>query len=235
MALGRFYGIGLGPGNPELLTLKARKVLEEVEVVCAPRSRKGRRSIALQMVKPLIGNKEIITPLFPMRKDPEVLRPYWEKAVESIYEKLCEGKDVAFVTIGDPTFYSTYTCIMETIRERYPEVEIETVPGVASLLACFAGLNLSLVDRDEKLAVLPAEYGLEGLDELSKVFDTIVLMKVSRSFKKIVEKLDRLGLKKDAIFVSKCGTRGFFSSPLHKLKGKKADFLSMIIIKGKKK
>ncbi len=234
MTLGKLYGIGIGPGDLELLTLKAEAVIREADVICAPTSKNGRRGIALDIVSPLIGNREVITPLFPMLKDPEVLRPHWEKAAEQIYQRLSEGKDVAFVTIGDPGFYSTFSCVREVIEEMYPQVEIETVPGIASPLACFAGLNLTLVDRDEKLAVIPAEYGIGGLDELCKVFDTIVLMKVSRSFEKIVDKLMELGLGKDAVLVSKCGTSDFFSSPLD-VPHDKIDFQSMIIIKGKRR
>ncbi len=234
MALGKLYGIGIGPGDLELLTLKAEAIIKEAEVICAPRSKDGRRSIALDIVSPLIGDKEVITPLFPMLKDPEVLRSHWEKAAKQIYQRLSEGKDVAFVTIGDPGFYSTFSCIKEVIKEMCPQVEIKTVPGITSPLACFAGLNLTLVDRDEKLAVIPAEYGIEGLNELCKVFDTIVLMKVSRSFEKIVDKLVELGLEKDAMLVSKCGTKDFFSAPLD-VPRDKIDFRSMIILKGKRR
>lgn len=231
MASGKFYGVGLGPGDPELMTLKAETVLKRADVICAPVSKDGRRSIALEIVRPIIGSKEVITPLFPMLKDPDVLRPYWEKAAEEIYQRLCEGKSVAFVTIGDPGFYSTFSCVREIIEEKHPQVEIETVPGVAAPLACFAELNLPIVDRGEKMAVIPAEYGLEGLGELSEIFDTIVLMKVSRSFEKIVDKLADLGLKENAILVSKCGTHDFISSPLNSFRDK-IDFRSMIIIKG---
>jgi|Deesub1362A_J573_1020465.scaffolds.fasta_scaffold00057_53 precorrin-2/cobalt-factor-2 C20-methyltransferase len=231
MPVGKLYGVGLGPGDPKLITIKAKEILEEVDVVCAPISKVGRRSIALEMVKPYVKGKEILTLLFPMHTDPDILRPYWEKAGAEICNRLKEGKDVAFITIGDPSFYSTFINVMEIIRERQRDAEIITIPGVASILACFAGLNEPLVDKDEKLAVFPAEYGLEELEEISKFFDTIVLMKVSRSFDKIYKKLDKLGLLDKAVLVSKCGTRDFFSSPLREVKGK-VDFLSMIILKG---
>jgi precorrin-2/cobalt-factor-2 C20-methyltransferase len=233
MKVGKFYGVGLGPGDPSLITLKAREILEKVDVLFAPISKKGRRSIALEIVRDLIEEKEVVRLLFPMRKDPEILRPYWEKAARVIWDKLQEGKDGAFITIGDPTFYSTYTSVLEVVKQRYPEVEIETIPGVASLQACFAGLNMPLVDRDEKLAVLPAEYGIEELSELSEIFDTIVLMKVSRSFEKIVREIEALGMADRALVVTKCGSRGFSSMPLGEVEGK-VDFQSMIILKRKR-
>ncbi|MEE8401729.1 MAG: precorrin-2 C(20)-methyltransferase [Candidatus Hydrothermarchaeaceae archaeon] len=235
MALGKLYGIGLGPGDPELLTLKAEAAIKRADVICAPVSKTGERSRALEIVRHLVEDKEVITPHFPMLKDPEVLRPYWEKAAEEIYVRISQGKRVAFVTIGDPGFYSTFSSVRKVVKEKYSQVEIETIPGIASPMACFAGLNLPIVDRGEKLAVIPAEYGIEGLSELRKIFSTIVLMKVSRSFEKIADKLTELGLKKDAILVSKCGTDGFFSSSMDKLPDKRVDFPSMIIIKDKRK
>jgi precorrin-2/cobalt-factor-2 C20-methyltransferase len=232
MALGKFYGVGLGTGDPKLLTLKAIEVLEKVDVVFAPISKEGRRSIALETVKSLIEDKEVITLLFPMHKDTDILQPHWESAGREIGKKLQKGRDVAFITIGDPTFYSTYTCVMRIIEKEYPDVEIHTIPGVPSLMACFAELNLPMVDREDKLAVLPAEHGLERLEEIAKIFDTIVLMKVSRSFKEIAGKLEGLGLGDKAIVVTKCGTQEFFSSPLNEVE--KVDFLSMIILKAEK-
>lgn len=233
MSLGKFYGVGVGPGDPKLLTLKAKEVLEEVDAVFVPISKEGRRCIALETVEPFIRDKETIDLLFPMHKDSKTLRPYWEKAGSEICRKLKEGKDAAFITIGDPTFYSTYTCVMEIIEKECPDIEIETVPGVPSFLACSAELNLPLVERDEKLAVLPAEYGLEKLEGLAEIFDTLVLMKVSRSFKDIAERLEELGLKDNAILVTKCGTSDFLSLTLSDAE-EKVDFQSMIIIKAKK-
>ncbi|MFQ5887987.1 MAG: SAM-dependent methyltransferase, partial [Candidatus Hydrothermarchaeales archaeon] len=106
---------------------------------------------------------------------------------------------------------------------------------VNSISACLAELNLPLAGRDERIAILPAAYGLEDLDTLTKTLDIVVLMKVSRSFDEIVKRLEELGLKEDAIFVSGCGTTAFFSSDLDSMTGKKIDYMSMIIIRGRKK
>lgn len=113
------------------------------------------------------------------------------------------------------------------MKKNHSEVEVETIPGVTSLSACFAQLNLPLAERSEKIAVLPAAYGLKELAN----FDTIVLMKVSRNFDKIVETLEKAGLKENATFVSRCGSKNFFSSDLSAMLGKKIDYMSMIIIK----
>lgn len=231
---GKLYGIGVGPGNPELITLKAAKILGSVDVICAPKSSEDKRSIALSIAKTHVNkNAKIIQPIFPMSKDIKKLEKSWDAAVEMIFSELKRGRDVAFITVGDPLFYSTYSYILKKMKKKHSEVEIETIPGVTSLSACFAQLNLPLAERSEKIAVLPAAYGLKELKELAN-FDAIVLMKVSRNFDKIVETLEKAGLKENAIFVSRCGSKDFFPSDLDSMLGKKIDSMSMIIIKRKK-
>jgi precorrin-2/cobalt-factor-2 C20-methyltransferase len=233
--IGKLYGVGVGPGDPQLLTIRAKKVLEKIDVVCAPMAKKGKPCIALKIAERMFGRDvEVMTPHFPMGKDHTALDKYWNKAAEDIYSKLSEGKDVAFVSLGDPTFYSTYNYVLKKMREKYPNVKIETVPGIPSTMACMANLGNPLVEGDEKLAVVPAEYGLEGLEEIVKVFDTIVLMKVSRSFDRILDILDREGLADRSIVMSRCGQEDFEYFDLLDMastKGKKVDFRSMIIIK----
>lgn len=231
---GKLYGVGLGPGDPELMTLKAARILSSVDVICAPKSSEDKESIALSIAKTHVKkNAKIIQPVFPMSKDIKKLEKSWDEATEMIFSELKQGRDVAFVTVGDPLFYSTYSYILKKMKKNHREVEVETIPGVTSLSACFAQLNLPLAERNEKITALPAAYGLRELKELAN-FDAIVLMKVSRNFDKIVETLEKAGLKENAIFVSRCGSRNFFSSDLDSMLGKEIDYMSMIIIKRKK-
>lgn len=231
---GKLYGIGVGPGNLELITLKAAKILGSVDVICAPKSSEDKESIALLIAKTHVNkNAKIIQPVFPMSKDVKKLEKSGDAAVEMIFSELKRRRDVAFITVGDPLFYSTYSYILKKMKKKHSEVEIETIPGVTSLSACSAQLNLPFAERSEKIAVLPAAYGLKELRELAN-FDTIVLMKVSRNFDKIVETLEKAGLKENAIFVSRCGSKDFFSSDLDSMREKKIDYLSMIIIKRKR-
>ncbi len=229
---GKLYGIGVGPGDLGLLTIRAKKILENIDVVCAPMAKRGRPCIALKIAERVFGSDvEVITLHFPMEKDHAILDRYWDNAAAEIYSKLSEGKDVAFVSLGDPTFYSTYNYVLKKIKERYLDVEIETVPGISSPMACMADMDNPLVEGDEKLAVIPAEYGLEGLEETVKTFDTVVLMKVSRSFDSILETLERLGLADRAVVVSRCGREDFEYFDMASMKGKEVDFRSMIIIR----
>ncbi|NOZ58264.1 MAG: precorrin-2 C(20)-methyltransferase [Euryarchaeota archaeon] len=228
---GKLYGVGVGPGDPELLTLKARRVLESVDVLCAPDS--GRAGKALEIVRRAVKREfRLLRPRFPMTRRREVLERAWREASEAIYAELERGEDVAFVTLGDPTFYSTFAYVMQRLRAAHPEVEVEIVPGVTSLSACAASLGEPLVSGGERLAVVPAAYGLERLEQLAENFDTIVLMKVSRSFDAIAERIERLGLSERAVFAARCGSDAFFSSDLASLRRKEVDYLSMILIRG---
>lgn len=228
---GKLYGVGVGPGDPELMTIKARRVLERVGAVCAPDSGRGGR--ALEIVKKAVKRDfRVLRPHFPMTKKREILEKAWQEASDAIYAELAKGEDVAFVTIGDPVFYSTFAYVMERIKAAHPEVEVEVVPGVTSLTACAANLGVALVSGGERLAVVPAAYGLENLELLAENFDTLVLMKVSRSFDAIAERIARAGLSENAVFVAQCGSRAFFSSDLESLKGREVDYLSMILLRG---
>ncbi len=228
---GKLYGVGVGPGDPELMTIKARRVLESVDVVCAPDS--GREGRALEIVKKAVDRDfNVLRPHFPMTKKREVLEKAWGEAAEAIYSELKKDKDVAFVTLGDPTFYSTFAYVMERIKAAHPEVEIEVVPGVTSVTACAASLGIPLVSGGESLAVVPAAYGIDNLELLAQNFDTVVLMKVSRSFDAIAERIERAGLSGRAVFVARCGSEAFFSSDLESLKGREVDYLSMILLRG---
>ena len=234
--IGTFYGVGIGPGDPDLITLKALKILRDSHVICAPRSSEDRESLALSIVKKAIKKDfKIIEPIFPMIKNTKTLRKYWDRAAKIIFDELKKGKNVAFVTMGDPLFYSTFEYVFKTMKKNFPKVKIKTIPGVTSLSACLAELNLPLAEKDEKIAIMPATYGIKKLKEFSKFFNTIILMKVSRNFDKIVNSLDKIGLEKNAIFVSRCGSEHFFSSGINSMRGKKVDYFSMVIIKGYKK
>lgn len=233
---GKLYGIGVGPGDPELLTLKAVRVLGEADVVAIPKSKEESDSIALSIVKGSvdISNKETLELMFPMTKDKEVLRKSREEAAAAICERLKAGKDVACITLGDPMFYSTFSYLIPLIKGKFPEVEIEIVPGISSVMASAALTVTPLTEADERIAVIPATYESDKIRHILETFDTVVLMKVNRVFDKVLGLIEELGLKEKAVFIERCGGENQrVVHNLDSLKSEKLDYLSMVIVKKK--
>ena len=215
MNTGKLYVIGVGPGDPELMTLKAVRILREVSCICVPKGREEGSSLALSIVQKELSleGKEIIEAHFPMKKTREnavrsselcELDTKWHETVENVLSRLNKGTDVAFITIGDPSIYSTFFYLYDRLLELSPEVSIEMVPGVSSINAAAARAGISLGLADEKIAILPATY-TDNLKEVLEKFDTVVLMKVHRGFDDVLSILDIMGLSGNAIYVSKAG------------------------------
>ncbi|MFZ5590999.1 MAG: precorrin-2 C(20)-methyltransferase, partial [Bacillota bacterium] len=163
---GTLYGIGVGPGDPGLLTIKAQQILQQVDVLCVPRSAGDRDSLALQVVQRALNRQFNILELdFPMSKDRQILEQAWQKAAGQVVERLRQGLDLAFVTIGDPLFYSTFSYLATRVRDLCPGVEIKTVPGVMAMAGCAAAIGLPLAEGEETLLVIPAAYGVDQLRE----------------------------------------------------------------------
>ncbi|WP_066635854.1 precorrin-2 C(20)-methyltransferase [Desulfolucanica intricata] len=229
---GKFYGIGVGPGDPELLTFKAYKALEQTEILCIPKSSADKESLALSVVgKMLPGKFTHLELYFPMSRDPQVLKDSWNKAGQATAEKLLEGKNVAFVTIGDPMFYSTYGYLLRYLKNNHPNIETQTIPGINAFSACASYLQIPLAEAEENVAIIPAAYGMKELEDVLSKFDNLVLMKVNRRFNEILEVLSRLGLKEKAIYISRVGYPDqFYTRDLDSLVGTKLDYMSIIIV-----
>ncbi len=232
--MAKIYAVGVGPGDPELLTRKAERVLREVKVVCAPTASPADSSYALSIIEPLINRQrqEVIIQVFPMRKDQAGLDEFWESAAAEVVAKVRGGQDVAFVTIGDPFLYSTFLYIYRIFRERYPDIPVEVVPGVSSINAAAVAAGLPLGMASERIAVIPAAFEEQDLRRILLDFDTVVLMKVSRVFDGVYELLRELGLEQNAAFVSRVGTpEEEVVFDLERLLGQKLDYLSLLIVK----
>ena len=156
------YGIGVGPGDAELLTVKAVRAIEKCQVVVAPSAEEDGESIALETAKEYIKpGTEVIIKHFPMGKKDRVIKAL--EAYEFIEARLREGKDVAFLTIGDPYVYSTYSHMLKHVRDC--GFEVQTIPGITSFCAAASLVNRTLVVGDEKLVVMPATKVKEITDE----------------------------------------------------------------------
>ncbi len=230
---GKFFGVGVGPGDPELITVKGRRLLEECDVVAFPCSAGDRESVALSIVKPYLRpGKERLALDFPMVRDYKGLRVHWKTAAQKVMDRLTAGKTVVFITLGDPTFYSTYGYLVRTLKGLGSGVPVETVPGITAASAAAAVLDESLVEGGERLAVLPAPDRPEELDEIVDRFDSIVLLKVNRTYNRLVTWLADRDLDGQAVFLSRVGQQGQVVEwgPAPK-EGHKIDYLSLVIVK----
>ena len=235
MRLGKFYGVGIGPGDPELLTLKAARILAEVPVIFVPKAKITDEGMALQILLNSVVSKqkaELRELIFPMSKDPLVLKPAWEFAREEVLRVLRSGQDCAFITLGDTAIYSTYMNLLAELRKAEPEVGIETVAGISSYSQGAAMLNMSLCEKAERLAILPALSEVEDMRADLKRFDTVVLMKVGRRFADLRELLRQMGLLAHAHLLLKIGTpEEMISSDLESVDPEKVSYMSLVIVR----
>ena len=202
---GKLYGIGVGPGDTELLTLKAARILKTVPVVFTPKSSKEKESIALSIVRPILEERDdykrlmLVTPIFPMIEDKEELEKIWTSASEMIAQYLNSGRDVAFITLGDPSVFSTYSYIQKKLKGNY---EIETVPGITSFTACAAARNEALVEQNDILTVVPKID--DRLEQILEYSDSVVLMKASRNTSQLEQTIEKKERRKDIYSVQNC-------------------------------
>ncbi len=230
----RLFAIGVGPGDPELLTRKAERILRSVPVIFAPTGAADAGSVALAIVEPFFdrSRQEVLTRVFPMKKDEAELLPFWEETAAEVAQRVRAGQDVAFITIGDPLLYSTFLYLYRIFRDQYPEIRIEIVPGITSVGAAAAAAGVPLGISADRLAILPATYEEAQLRQTLLDFDTVVLMKVSRVFDRVYGLLRELGLEKNGVFVRRVGSseEGVVTD-LSSLVGKKLDYLSLLIVR----
>lgn len=236
--LGKLYGVGVGPGATDLLTLRAVKVLNSVPVLAIPKSSDLVRPFAWRICSPVVEapDQEKLFLTFPMTKDPTILIPAWDKAFREIGTRLEQGLDVAFITQGDPSVYSSWSYLLDEATERWPGVEIEIVPAVSSITAVPAMLKTPLADGQECFCVLPATYGLDDLARLTKDFDTIVLTKVGRMISPLVTILKQLDLLHTATYVAYGTTdQQRIVRDLDSIKEESCDYFSMVVISIRKR
>jgi len=233
---GRLYGIGAGPGDPELLTIKAYRVLQESPVIAYPQGKKGADGYAYTIIKSLIDSeKKTLLPLhFPMTKDKTLLKSYWEKAVEEVAEFLLAGENVAFVSEGDPLFYSTFIHLMRVLARKHPELEISAVPGVSSVFGAAASLALPISDGDEKMAVIPASDDMVLMKKHLQENDTVVFLKVAKVLQPMIHLLGESGLEKSSFVVSRAtASDEQVYTNIQELKNREINYLSLMIVKTK--
>lgn len=201
---GILYGVGVGPGDPELMTLKAIKTIETADVIIAPKTEKKEDSVALTIAKPYLKNDvQVLKLVFPMVFDQEELTGAWVSNKETILALLATGKKVAFLTLGDPMFYSTFIYIYKLLEgSGYP---IESIPGVTAFCAIGSKLGYPLAEGNDVLSIIPATAPEERISQALANADNVVLMKVYKNLDDIVSSLEKHDLLENAMMISRCG------------------------------
>jgi len=232
--VGTLYGVGVGPGDPELITVKAFRLMKECPVIAYPKKRMGGKSYALEIAEMYLdtAKKDMLGLIFPMTKEKSVLEKEWSKTVEACWSRLKDGLDVAFLTEGDPNLYSTFIHMARLMQERYPDVPIRTVPGISSVLGAAAQLGLPLADGDEQVAIVPATDDREAMKKAIEEHDTVLFLKVAKVIDLMIDVLEELELTDKASVVTKV------TSPyetvwrdVRSLKGQDLEYLTLMAVK----
>ena len=196
-------GIGVGPGDVELLTVKAVKAIQNADIIMCPASKEDRPSIALSVVSSIIDkskNQKIVKLIFPMTKDKDILEDTWRKNAKIMAETVLTGKNVVYLTVGDPFLYSTWIYMHKDLKENYPNMDISVIPGIVSMFTFAAKVGVSVAEGAEKVAIIPSCYDLSSVKEIAKHSESMIFLKDGRYFDKVIEVLKESGFPDNSIF-----------------------------------
>jgi precorrin-2/cobalt-factor-2 C20-methyltransferase len=227
---GIFYGLGVGPGDPELITLKAWRIISQASVIAFPAAN-GNESLARKIAAPFIPEDAVELPIvLPMRSEREPGREAYDAACPAILAHLDQGRDVAFLCEGDPFFYGSFMYLFARITETHETI---VVPGVASLTACAAAIGRPLAARNDVLKILPAPLSRERLRAEIATSESIAIMKVGQHFDKVRDVLAELGLVDKAVIIEKATCKDERITKLADVAdGERSYFSTILVYKG---
>lgn len=203
---GTLYGIGVGPGDPELISIKAVRIIQKVQIIFSASSTKNQYSLAVKIVSPYLpGNTPIHMLPFPMTKEKKVAESAWQDHARQIQQELEKGKDAAFLTLGDPMTYSTFGYLVRVFKKNWPHLDIQTIPGITSYQAAAAATNTPLVEGQENLLLLSGVNGGEGLRRQTDSIDNIVFLKAYKNISDIIKSIKETGHLNNSLGVIRCG------------------------------
>lgn len=232
LQIGTLYGVGVGPGDPELLTLKAIRIIQEADVIALPKTDE-QNIVALEIVKSVVDitGKEILELYMPMTREENVLQNSHEKAARQLIEQLIKGKKIAFLTLGDPSIYSTYMYLHQWVLEAGFEAQL--IPGIPSFCAVAAKLNDALCKGAEPLHIIPASY--KDTEEYLHWKGTKILMKSGKALGTVLDALRKNDLLNSSAMVERCGMDGEkIYKDLREI-NQKTSYFSTIVVKDKEK
>ncbi len=237
MRPGTLYGIGVGPGDPDLITVKAAKILAACSHVFVPVSRQGTDSLALTIARNHINPQARIHEiLFPMTTDRSELHARWENSAHAVAEVLETGVDACFLTLGDTLLYSTYIYLLQALRSRISDLRVVTVPGITAFSAAAALADFPVGQAKEPVTIIPTSDDLEAVKGALDTGGTVVLMKIGKRLSRILEILEETGNIDRAIFVAHAGMENQqIETDLRNLKTENPEqgYLSIILVHAK--
>jgi len=237
--------VGLGPGDPELVTIKGLRAIEGAGVIFVPRSRDGDASLALRIARPWLDSsrQQIVELGLPMTRDPDLLAPAWRAAADQIADELqavgrAAGRDArgAYLLLGDPLLYGTFIYLWGELAARYPQIAVTIIPGVTSFAAAAARAGIPLGTTNDRVSIVPASYETDAgqLRRLLSDADTVILMKVGRVLPQVLAALAELGLLDAAVYVERIGMpEELIVRDLRALRGQQRPYLSLLIVRRK--
>ncbi len=216
------YGLGVGPGDPELITVKAFRIMKESPVIAYPKKMKGKKSYAQRIVDVYVSgmDKEMLGLVFPMTKHQETLDREWNKAVDEVYARIAAGNDVAFVTEGDPMLYSTFIHLMNLM-----------VPGISSFNGSASRLGIALGDGDDHIAMIPAVDDYDQMRKAIEDHDAVVFIKVAKVIDLMLRVLRDLGLLEKAHVVTKVTSDEEVIWKTSELDGVELEYLTLMVVR----
>ena len=230
---GTLFGIGVGPGAPDLLTLRAVKALKEVNVVLGATRLGNEESCALNIAKPYLQPEAQIVQLdFPMTKDQEKLAKAWQDNGQITFDFLKSGLNVAFLTLGDPLIYSTFIYILRAVRKLSSDIPIKIIPGITSFQAACAKMEISLCEQNENMHLISGINSQQVLEEELAQADTAIILKAYRNFATIKKALENCGLSQNCLQASFVEQEGELIQRKLALE-EKPPYMTMIVCKKK--
>ncbi len=201
---GHFYAVGVGPGDPELVTLKTAHLVKTADVVFAPQSKASKNSIALQAVAPLLDGQEIVITQYPMVRDNRATREHWQRIAADVVKRCKAGQSVVQVTLGDPMIFATSSYLMDALAENLPQENIHATPGISAFQMVASCFNRPLTLQEDRLLIMSAT-DLVAVERALGECETLVLFKAAGDLPALLGLLKKHNLLHCAKLVSAGG------------------------------